>query len=253
MRARPPSLWLFGWHPGQGRWDGSRERWQDQLRTGSRYNDHNDQSSDHTASPRERRGRPSSPALIATALISDRADPGLSQLNSLTQVIKLLEEGRTHTAPWHCIGILVPTADTSVSSYTRSKKLPLCADSLLQKYRTSWIYNRSPLTWKRKLPLLHQFYSCPRWEHWGSRSSSTWRGSNLHLLDDVLISKLQNGISFHPSCWSWTWSQSYPCLLINNSLLLYLQARSGAGTRTEAISSKGNLLSEGLKLGSPLG
>lgn len=85
---------LSDWHSGQGRWDGSREWRQDQIRTGCRDNDHSQtQSNDHTASPRERRGRPSPPAFFTTALSSDRADPGLSQLNSLTQVTKLLEVG----------------------------------------------------------------------------------------------------------------------------------------------------------------
>ena len=179
--------------------------WQDQIRIGSRDNNHSQtQSSDHTASPRERRDRPSPPAFFTAALSSDGGDPGLSQLKSLMQVTKLLEVSRMHSAPWHCTETSVPATDHSVSSYTWSKKLPLCADSLLQTHHNSRIYNRSPLKWRRNLPLLHRLWCCLRWEQWGSRSSSTWRCSNLHLLYGTPISKPQNGVSFHPSCWSWS-------------------------------------------------
>lgn len=150
-------------------------------------------------------GRPSLPTFFTIALLSDGAELGLSQLNSIIQVSKLPHtSGGKCPMPWYFMGIWVLTDNSSVNSYTWSKNLPLWADSILQLHEL--VTDNTSMKWRRKLPLLHRLCNCLRWEYWGSRASPTWTGSHLHLPDIIFISKLQTGVSFHPSCWNWTWS-----------------------------------------------
>lgn len=203
------------------------------------------QPSDHTANPRN----------LGQALTSSFLHNSSSQWWSWTwtQPAELHNSGvqaPTHTSggkcpmPWYFMGIWVLTDNSSVSSYTRSKNLPLWADSILQLLEL--VTDNTSMKRRRKLPL-HGLCNCLRWEYWGSRASQPER---VHTYTSLILFLSASSKMESPSILPAETEPDLNPIHISSSMTLYCHIykqnlEQGPGPKVS--SSKGNL-SVGFKI-----